>query len=71
MPTRREHRPWDDLPLRDSAWFSLSARCPHEFRAVWISTVEKARAAGITHPVPEIEAFMIMEMLAADYLAGP
>lgn len=71
MQTRRERRVWDDLPLRDAAWYTLSARCPHEFRVVWDAAVAKARRDGVTHSVPEVEAFMVIEVLAAEYLAAP
>lgn len=72
MPHRPEPRIWQLVPPPPTApWADLIMRCPAEFRIVWRAAVEKAHRDGIHHPVPEIEAFQILEMLVADYLAGP
>lgn len=69
---RREPRLWELLHTEPvTGWHDLIARCPGEFRIVWEAVVEKAHRDGIQHPVLEIEAFQIIEMLSADYLAGP
>lgn len=69
---RRDPYVWElAKPAPDSPWYDLVMRCPREFEVVWRAAVERAERDGVTHAVPEIEAFQILEMLVADYLAGP
>jgi ParB/RepB/Spo0J family partition protein len=55
-------------PDEQDGWWSLHARCPDEFREVWDAILDKAE---IDHEDPQVRAGLIIERLAAEFLAGP
>lgn len=58
-------------PGAGDKWFFIAVRAPEEFRQVWENVLTVARANDVRHRDQSIEAGMVLEMLAADFLAGP
>lgn len=62
--------PTDGEP-RQAKWIKITAIVPADLFPAWQAAVDEIAKEGVTHPNEPVRNGMVLEILAANYLAGP